>query len=628
MKKTTHFGLFLLSIVLIGFLPVKAQTSLFFVDKASKVTAYTFASGDKMYPSTPISTNTSNVCNGATYRCQLSEFILELQSTSVSELVLQGTSSGSSIRNIKEVAVSDTKDGVYTVVAGTLSESTITSKENCGTTSITDVNIPQGKFVKVTLSGNVNLSCIDITPAPSSDVKYVLSTTVLPSASVGAIVLNPEGTAVDGGFEYAEYTSVTLTAEPSLGYEFVRWGDMDAENDAANNPERIISMNGAKSVTAVFELDVTAPQLTSVSHADGAVVTLYSTTIGTETISLSFNESVQIADANGISVNGTPVNALLNDDATEISFDVNIDTEVAVTYTIAIAADAIKDLSGNSLAATSFAFTVEVSNEALPIYSLTSTDIETNGRPEWISLGSPIAAGSSYGACVTGYVLKVDKNRTTAISLDKCGKLQLELGTNAGNSLQNILTLTVQVGNDTPYTKTIVKNDCENNILSIDVNSCEPVVVSLTTDANSALAIVGVKAFDYTCYKLTVSDCVNGSIEVSPESASGFYPENTTVTLTAFAETGYVFSAWTHDLVANRTEEGTTKDVIMDDHKTVGASFQMTTGVEESVAAPNIVSVRYYTATGIEIDSTVKGIVIVQTTYEDGTVKTSKEVRR
>ncbi len=628
MKKITQFGLFLLGIVLIGVLPVKAQTSLFFIEKASKLDTYTFASGDKMYTSTAIiTTNTSNVCNGATYRCQLTEFILELQSTSASAFVFYGTSSGSSIRNIKEIAVSDTKDGTYTIVTGTLDASTITTKENCGTASITDINIPQGKFVKVTLSGNVNLSCIDITPASSSDVKYVLSTTVLPSASAGTIILNPEGTVVSGGAEYAEYTSVTLTAVPSSGYEFVKWSDMNAEDAAASNPERVISMNEAKSVTAVFESDVTVPQLTSVSPADGAVVTLYSTTTGVETITLNFNESVQIADVNGISVNGTPVNALLNDDATEITFDVNIDTEAAVTYTIAIAANAIKDLSGNSLAATSFAFTVEVSNESLPIYSLTSTDIESSGKPEWISLGASTAAGTSYGACVTGYVLKVDKNKTTAISLDKCGKLILDLGTNASNTFENILTLTVQVGDDVPFTKTIVKNDCENNILDIDVNNCEPVVVSLTTDANSALAIVGVKAFDYTCYKLTVSDCVNGHIGVSPESVSGLYPENTTVTLTAVAENGYVFSGWTHDLV-NVFTEGLTKDIIMDDHKTIGASFQMTIGVEESIATENIVSVRYYTTTGIEVDSTAKGIVIVQTTYEDGSVKTSKEIMR
>ena len=42
---------------------------------------------------------------------------------------------------------------------------------------------------------------------------------------MGTVTVNPEGTAVEGGYKYNHGTSVTLKATPAIGHEFVRWED-------------------------------------------------------------------------------------------------------------------------------------------------------------------------------------------------------------------------------------------------------------------------------------------------------------------------------------------------------------------------------------------------------------------
>jgi len=51
------------------------------------------------------------------------------------------------------------------------------------------------------------------------------------------------------------------------------------------------------------------------------------------------------------------------------------------------------------------------------------------------------------------------------------------------------------------------------------------------------------------------------------------------------------------------------------------------TGIDNEIATKNIVSVKYYNTVGIEVSNNTTGIVIVKTTYEDGSVSTEKIIK-
>ena len=73
----------------------------------------------------------------------------------------------------------------------------------------------------------------------------------------------------------------------------------------------------------------------------------------------------------------------------------------------------------------------------------------------------------------------------------------------------------------------------------------------------------------YSPKELTIQEPDNGSITASPSSADNTYAYGTEVTLTAEPDIYYVFDSWTGDV----TSASATTTIIMDDDKTVTASF-------------------------------------------------------
>lgn len=152
-----------------------AQTELRFTSSAA-VATYTFSTGDKLHAlSGNFSSSSSGVCHtGSTYRIQANTVILELVSTTMSEITFYGKSSGSSPRVVKEVSVSDTQTGEYIVINANdyTMNSTITGAD-CNNIKVSGLNIEQGKFVKFVFAekitsgsaGNVQISAIDIVAA-------------------------------------------------------------------------------------------------------------------------------------------------------------------------------------------------------------------------------------------------------------------------------------------------------------------------------------------------------------------------------------------------------------------------------------------------------------------------------
>ncbi len=70
-------------------------------------------------------------------------------------------------------------------------------------------------------------------------------------------------------------------------------------------------------------------------------------------------------------------------------------------------------------------------------------------------------------------------------------------------------------------------------------------------------------------YSLTIGSLTNGSISITQAQPDNMYPEGEILTLTAVADSGYMFNGWTNDLNGNVNPASLT----MDGNKTVGASF-------------------------------------------------------
>lgn len=172
--------------ITVNFVPATTQMR-FGADHTTNVATYTFATTDKAHAvSGNLSNSGSNLCAGALRRTQVNSIILELVSTSASAITIHGQSSGASTRTILEVSVADTKEGTYTVLdnvtnASTNITSNIANSSSCGTTTVTGLNIPVGKFVKFTFCtsasstalANVNVSGFDVVQANPLPVKFV-----------------------------------------------------------------------------------------------------------------------------------------------------------------------------------------------------------------------------------------------------------------------------------------------------------------------------------------------------------------------------------------------------------------------------------------------------------------------
>lgn len=97
-------------------------------------------------------------------------------------------------------------------------------------------------------------------------------------------------------------------------------------------------------------------------------------------------------------------------------------------------------------------------------------------------------------------------------------------------------------------------------------------IATLNTQlASSTLKTCGGTTPTKPKYTLTVTSPTNGTIALSP--AGGTYDSGASVTVTATASTGYVFSAWT----GASTSTTSPVTIVMNDAKTIGATFTSST---------------------------------------------------
>ena len=141
-------------------------------------------------------------------------------------------------------------------------------------------NYSDNKLSTVTATNSANKGGIQVISIKvvygtiSSVKKYAVSATAGEGGSVS--IKNGSGTTVNSGTEVEENTSLTFTATPNDGYEFVNW------TDASN---KVVSTNATYTTTVSAEISLTAnfKAKTTVDPTESGVIYDFTGSIGTTT---------------------------------------------------------------------------------------------------------------------------------------------------------------------------------------------------------------------------------------------------------------------------------------------------------------------------------------------------------
>jgi len=118
-----------------------------------------------------------------------------------------------------------------------------------------------------------------------------------------------------------------------------------------------------------------------------------------------------------------------------------------------------------------------------------------------------------------------------------------------------------------------------------------------------------------------------GSLAADPDQTT--FDINDEVTITATLAANYELK----NFVVNGTDTPATSEntlvLTMDEDKTVTAVFELITGINNPTAAKGaIVSEKYYTLTGVEIQKPATGMLIKKVVYDNGVVETTKVFKK
>lgn len=138
-------------------------------------------------------------------------------------------------------------------------------------------NYSDNKLSTVTATNSANKGGIQVTSIKvvygtiSSVKKYTVSAT---AGTGGSVTIANAGTTVNSGSEVEENTSLTFTATPSEGYEFVNWTDASSKV-VSTNATYTTTVSAAISLTANFKAN------TTVDPTKGEVIYDFTGSIGT-----------------------------------------------------------------------------------------------------------------------------------------------------------------------------------------------------------------------------------------------------------------------------------------------------------------------------------------------------------
>lgn len=155
--------------------------------------------------------------------------------------------------------------------------STETKANTTSSYTVTSNDVLNGKsciYLSRSAKSTTYIKSITITRPIINIKKYKVSATAGKGGSVS--IVNASGTTVNSGSEVEENSSLTFTATPSDGYEFVNW------TDASNNP---VSQNATytTTVTAAISLTANFKAKTPVTPTEDKVIYNWGTYVGSTT---------------------------------------------------------------------------------------------------------------------------------------------------------------------------------------------------------------------------------------------------------------------------------------------------------------------------------------------------------
>ncbi|AUC13900.1 hypothetical protein BTO06_01460 [Tenacibaculum sp. SZ-18] len=360
----------------------------------------------------------------------------------------------------------------------------------------------------------------------------------------GSVSTNPNPT----NGTYDDGTSVTLTATPDAGYEFVEWS---GDASGTTNP-LIITMDADKTITATF-----APiqRTLTVNATNGAVTTDPNPTNGT------------YDDGTSVTLTATPDAGY---EFVEWSGDAS-----GTTNPLIITMDADKTITA-TFAPIQRTLTVNATNGAV-----TTNPNPTNGTYDdgtSVTLTATPDAGYEFvewsgdaSGTTNPLIITMDADKTITATF---APIQRTLTVNATNGIvttnPNPTNGTYDDGTSVTLTAT---PDAGYEFVewSGDASgTTNPLIITMDADKTITATFAPIQR------TLTIT-AIDGSVTTSPNPVNGTYDQGTVVTLTAVPDSGFSFDAWSGDATGTTTQV----TITMDSDKNVTATFSATLGVNE-----------------------------------------------
>lgn len=160
-------------------------------------------------------------------------------------------------------------------VAIIVTTSTETKANTTSSYTVTSNDVLNGKScIYLSRSGKSTtyIKSITITRPIINIKKYTVSAT---AGTGGSVSIENAGTPVKSGSEVEENTSLTFTATPNEGYEFVNWTDATSNKEVSTNATYTTTVTAAISLTANFKAK------TPVTPTENEVIYKWGTSVGT-----------------------------------------------------------------------------------------------------------------------------------------------------------------------------------------------------------------------------------------------------------------------------------------------------------------------------------------------------------
>lgn len=480
--------------------------------------------------------------------------------------------------------------------------------------------------------------------------KYTVSATAGEGGSVS--IKNGSGTTVNSGSEVEENTSLTFTATPSEGYEFVNWTDAN-NNSVSKEATYTTTVTAAISLTANFKAN------TPVTPTEGEVIYDFTGSIGTTTAGTScttdnnvitFSSNFSAKDGKYITIKPKTGGFKAGDVITLNGYCNSKNLSGVIIYSDVKGSSIFKSNTLATSAAGGSEFTYTIENDCDALYlgrygggttCLTSLKVErpasSSGKTRLTASferNADVVVNTTTTVTLPTLTVKAGENILTADQYDVVYKSNAEnVATLSGNTITinslGIATITATV---TPTDANTYEGTTATYQLSVKAPS--PLNVSVmdvtinTTDAEEEQPVIKVYGDNDKLLKLgqdyTLSYTVSGDNNVTVNETTGKFSVNKNAEHTAFVKGTSLITVTatpTTSLGSNYTEgklqfsysvsEGKIKPVFLESFKDITINLQP--GKSKTIAVPLIYNgedVSSYFAYTYTIDPAISGLTV------------------